>query len=159
MTTTGQNKEMLRMNKLSYDQQTISNIQELLEANQACREKLHAAARTLDDEERQRDCVELARYLTEHEDALKRILRAAKTDYPDPPKVAEILDALFESIRGTSGTPGVIDLTKDIHEDLKQQYDQAIEECEDEKTEEVLRKQRENVKDVAQKLEDAPTEG
>jgi len=147
------------MNKQSYDPQTLSNIQELLEANQACREKLHAAARTIDDEERQRDCVELARYLTEHEDALKRVLRAAKADYPDPPEVSEILDALFESIRGTSGSPGVVDVTKDIHEDLKDQYDQVIEKCADENTEEVLREQRENVKAVSRKLEDAPTNG
>ncbi len=147
------------MNRHDYDEQTLSKIQQLIEANQACREKLYAAARTLNDEERQCDCVELARYLREHEDVLKRILRVAKADYPDPPDVSEILDALFESIRGKSGSPGVVDVTKDIQKDLKQQYDQAIEECDDERTQEVLRRQRENVEDVSRKLKEAPTNG
>lgn len=147
------------MNKRDYDQNTLSTIQELLEANQACRERLYAAARTLRDDEREQDCVELARYLREHEDVLKRILRAAKADYPDPPEVSDILDALLESIRGTSGSPGVVDLTKEIQGDLKQQYDQAIEECSDEDAQQVLRRQRANVEDVSRKLEDTPKDG
>ena len=127
------------------DDTTLSKIQEMVEVTFAGRDRLYSAASHLDDEDRSEICRELADHLAGHAAELQQILTATGNDPKGPLDFHGIVDALLESIRSQSGDSGVLDAAEKYTHEVKEDFDQAIEDTPDPDAREVLRHHRNGV--------------
>lgn len=127
------------------DDKTLSKIQEMVEVTFAGRDRLYSAANHLDNDERREICRELADHLAGHAAELQQILAATGNDPKGPLDVHAIVDALLESARAQSGDSGVLDAAEKYTQEVKEDFDQAIEGTPDPDAREVLRHHRNGV--------------
>ena len=144
------------------DDKTLSKIQEMVEVTFAGRDKLYSAANHLDDEERREICRQLADHLAGHAAQLQQILTASGNDPKGPLDIHAIVDVLLESVCAHSGDSGVLDAAEKYTHEVKEDFDQAIEEIPDPDAREVLQHHRNGVEfgaRVLRNLERPESEG
>jgi uncharacterized protein (TIGR02284 family) len=131
------------MSPNEFDRATLSKIQKLIEANFAGRDELYAAADSLDDEARQRVCQRLAENLAGRAIELQQIVTACGVEPAEPLDTLALAHALFDLAKVNRGESGVLDAAAEGEQNLKHEYDRAIEETTHPKAEQVLRRHRE----------------
>ena len=127
------------------DRKALEKIQKLIEANFAGRDELQAAAESLDDEARQRVCRQLADHLAGHAAELQQIVTACGAEPTGPLDLESIASALFDLAKMNSGERGVLKAVAEGEDNLKADYDRAIDAVSDQETEDMLRRQRDEV--------------
>jgi uncharacterized protein (TIGR02284 family) len=131
---------------MTLDMNTLTAMQKLIESNFTGRDELYAAAESLDDESREHICRRLADHLAANAIELQQILKTRGVEPAGPLDSKSIALALFDLVKLNRGESGVLNVAAEGEQNLKQEYDQAIEKTSDQETVALLRKQREDVK-------------
>jgi uncharacterized protein (TIGR02284 family) len=134
------------MTRMELNPRTLDTIQQLISANFAGRDELYAAASSLNNEARQSVCRRLAELLAGHAVELQQILTASGEHPVGPLDVNSLAQALFESAKRSRGEPGVLDAAAEREHTLKADYDRALDDLSHSQAENVLKRQREDVK-------------
>lgn len=132
----------------------LDRIQELIQANFTGRDELYAAAESLDDESRQRVCRRLAEFLAGHAVDLQQIVTAQGVEPAGPLDIESIAQTLFDLAKLNRGEPGVLQAAAEGERDLKESYDRAIDAAAGPESEDLLRRQRDDVEFGEQILRD-----
>jgi uncharacterized protein (TIGR02284 family) len=130
---------------MELNREALDQIQKLIEANFSGRDELYAAARSLDHEARRKVCRRLAEHLAGHAAELQQIVTACGVQAASPLDVDEIAYALFELARVNRGETGVLEAAAEGEQNLRQDYDQALDEVSNPAAENMLRRQRRGV--------------
>jgi len=133
------------MTRMELNPGTLDQIQKLISANFAGRDELYAAAKSLDDEARQRVCRRLAEHLAGHAVELQQILTASGERPAGPLDVNSLAQTLFELAKLSRGEPGVLDAAAACEHTLKEDYDRALDDLSHPQAENVLKRQRDGV--------------
>jgi uncharacterized protein (TIGR02284 family) len=127
------------------DRATLPCLQDLIQANFAGRDRLYAAAATLDDRAQKTVCRRLADQLADHAAELQQVVLANAGDPGDCDETYLAAESLFDEVWQGSGEPGVLRTAEDYEREMKQRYDAAIEQTSDREVEGLLRRHRNNI--------------
>ncbi len=133
------------MKGIELNQESLNRIQELIAANFTGRDELYAAANSLDSEAQQQVCHRLAEHLAGHAAELQQIVAASGVDPAGPLDLHALARSLFEIAKLNRGESGVLQAATEGEHNLKQDYEAAIDETDHPQTENVLRRQRDEV--------------
>ncbi len=133
------------MAHMELNQEAMGRIQKLIEANFTGRDELYAAAQSLDDEARRRVCRRLADHLAGHAAELQQIVTACGVPPAEPLDTESMAHALFELAKMNHGEQGVLDAAAHGEQNLKDEYERAIDATSDRRTESVLHRQKKDV--------------
>ena len=134
------------MTRMELNSETLDKIQKLIVANFAVRDELYAAAASLDHDARQQVCNRLAEHLAGHAVELQQILIASGQTPAEPLDLHVMAQAVYEWAKKSHGEPGVLDTAANRERDLKENYDQALDDMSHPQAENVLQRQRKEVK-------------
>jgi len=147
------------MTRMEFNPATLDKIQQLITANFAGRDELYAAARSLDNDARQRVCQRLAEHLAGQAVELQQILTASGQRPTGPLDMNWLADALFESAKRAGGERGVLHTAVACEQTLKEGYDRALNDLSHPQAENVLKRQRDGVEFGEQVLRGMETPG
>lgn len=127
------------------DPQTLSRLQELIEANFTARDELYAAAESLDDEARKKVCRRLAEHLAGYAAELQQVVTASGVEPAGPLEIESVAHSLFGLAKMNRGSAGVLQTAAEGEHNLKQDYDKAIDATTNPAAKNSLRRQRDEV--------------
>lgn len=128
------------------DQDTLRLVEGLVAANFSARDDLYAAAKALDDDALAEICRRLAENLGGNAADLQQWLMSAGEEPSEPSEVVRRLQqVVIQLLKERHGSTSVLAEVETSEHELKERYDQAIENAEDSDVEELLRRQRDDV--------------
>lgn len=139
--------------------QAIRRIEELIDASFAGRDELYAAAETLDNDQRTNICRQLADHLAAHATELQQLLKINGEDLQPPIDMYSVAESYFCLAKRRGGEAGVLSAAAECEREVKEKFDNAIEQTQDGDTSGLLERQRDDIEfgeDVLRSMQEPP---